>query len=75
MDSRSTTTGFCIYYRLIRSKERTGHAVVVVGIDDEMVYLNDPAFANAPQVVSHGDLLLAWLEMEEYYAIIQQRRK
>jgi len=56
-------------------KERTGHAVVVVGIDDEMVYLNDPAFANAPQVASHGDFLLAWLEMEEYYAIIQQRRK
>ncbi len=61
-------TGELLYW-----KERTGHAVVVVGIDDEMVYLNDPAFANAPQAASHGDFLLAWLEMEEYYAIIQQR--
>lgn len=52
--------------------ETTGHAVVVVGIDEEMVYLNDPAFVSAPQVVSHGDFLLAWLEADEYYATIQR---
>lgn len=55
-------------------QEATGHAVVVVGLDDATVYLNDPAFATAPQIVSHGDFLLAWLEMDEYFAVIQQRR-
>jgi len=54
-------------------KERTGHAVVVIGIDDESVYLNDPAFTAAPQVISHGDFLLAWMEVEEYYAVIQRK--
>ena len=52
--------------------EATGHAVVVVGIDDDLVYLNDPA-RNAPQKVSHGDFLLAWMEADEYYATISRR--
>ena len=53
--------------------ESTGHAVVVVGIDEQNVYLNDPAFADAPKAVLHGDFLLAWMEVEEYYAVIRQR--
>ncbi len=53
--------------------EATGHAVVVVGLDDEKVYLNDPAFNSAPQIISHGDFLLAWLEADEYYAVIRRR--
>jgi len=56
-------------------KEATGHAVVVIGIDDEVIYLNDPAFAAAPQTVSQDDFWLAWMEMEEYYAVIQKRRR
>lgn len=52
--------------------ERGGHAVVVIGIDDDSIYLNDPSFPQAPQVVSHGDFLLAWLEADEYYAIIRK---
>ncbi|MEK7784465.1 MAG: C39 family peptidase [Chloroflexota bacterium] len=36
-------TGELPYWR-----ETTGHAVVVVGIDEEMVYLHDPAFVSAP---------------------------
>jgi ABC-type bacteriocin/lantibiotic exporter with double-glycine peptidase domain len=31
--------------------ESTRHAVVVVGLDDEHAYLNDPAFESAPQTV------------------------
>ncbi len=53
--------------------ESTGHAVVVVGIDEQSMYLNDPAFADAPKAVSHGDFVLAWIEFEEYYAVIRRQ--
>lgn len=33
-------------------------------------YLNDPAFPIAPQIVSHGDLDLAWIAYDAYYAVI-----
>jgi len=46
------------------------HAVVVVGMDDKMVYINDPAFPNAPIPVPHGDFDLAWLTHDEYYAVL-----
>jgi predicted double-glycine peptidase len=50
--------------------ENIDHAVVVVGMDEHSVYLNDPAFATAPIQVPHGDFDLAWLEREEYYAVL-----
>ena len=50
--------------------ETTNHAVVIVGIDDDFIYLNDPNFAEAPQQVSIPEFDLAWLEMDEYYALI-----
>lgn len=54
--------------------ESTAHAVVVIGIDDDSIYVNDPAFESAPQIISHGDFLLAWLGADEYYAVIQKRK-
>ena len=48
--------------------EATSHAVVVTGLDDDNVYVNDPAFPDAPIPVSKGDFDLAWLERDEYYA-------
>ncbi len=48
----------------------TSHAVVVIGIDDHNIYLNDPAFPNAPIQVSLGDFDLAWLARDEYYAVL-----
>lgn len=48
----------------------TAHAVVIVGMDAQWVYINDPAFANAPIRVSHGDFDLAWLEHDEFYAVL-----
>jgi len=48
----------------------TYHALVVIGLDEEFVYLNDPAFAVAPMQVSHGDFELAWQERDEYYAAL-----
>ncbi len=53
--------------------EANDHAVVVVGLDDEFIYLNDPAFPDAPKKVSHGDFDLAWLERDEYYAIFKRK--
>ena len=49
----------------------TDHAVVVVGFDEQVVFLNDPYFENVPIPVSHDDFELAWLEHEYRYAIIQ----
>ena len=39
----------------------TLHAVVVVGMDDQTVYLNDPEVPDAPIAVPIGDFDLAWL--------------
>ena len=49
------------------------HAVVVAGIDDKQVYLNDPAFPDAPQTITIDEFMLAWLEMDEFYALVQLR--
>jgi len=48
----------------------TNHAIIVVGLDDEFVYLNDPAFPIAPIQISHGDFELAWQEWDEFYAVL-----
>ena len=50
----------------------TWHAVVVVGYDEQHFYLNDPAFDHAPQTVSHGNLDLAWIAYDTYYAVIEK---
>ena len=52
-------------------KEETFHAVVVVGYDDEQLYLNDPAFAAAPQTVGWDSFLAAWAEYDEVAIVIQ----
>jgi len=48
----------------------TDHAVLVVGFDEQAVYVNDPAFEQAPQRVPHADFELAWLEFDYRYAVI-----
>lgn len=53
------------------SDEATNHAVVVVGIDGHYVYINDPAITEAPIPVPKGDFDLAWLERNEWYAVIK----
>lgn len=53
--------------------QATDHAVVVAGLDNTFVYLNDPNFDNYPIRVSHGDFDLAWIERDEYYATFIRR--
>jgi len=51
----------------------TEHAVVVVGLDDQTVYVNDPDFDAAPQVVALGWFVDSWQSQNGNYAIIQRR--
>ena len=50
-------------------ERETAHAVVVVGMDAHTVYLNDPAFPDAPQAISREDFLLAWSDFDMLYAV------
>ena len=50
--------------------ESTNHAVVVIGIEDERIYLNDPFFQAAPQILSLNEFLPAWIEQKQLYAVI-----
>jgi ABC-type bacteriocin/lantibiotic exporter with double-glycine peptidase domain len=51
--------------------ERCAHAVVVVGMDDAWVWVNDPAFEKAPHRVSAGDFALAREVMDNYVAVLR----
>ncbi len=48
----------------------TNHAALVVGYDDEVFYVNDPAFEEAPHQVSHIALELAWMAFDYRYGVI-----
>ena len=48
----------------------TDHAVLVVGFDEQAIYVNDPAFEQSPQRVPCADFELAWLEFDYRYAVI-----
>lgn len=49
----------------------TFHAVVVTGLDDELIYLHDPYFADAPKEVRRDEFLLAWLEQDYWHAVVR----
>jgi hypothetical protein len=50
----------------------TEHAVVVVGIDQErnLIYIDDPFFAEAPIEMDLIDFEIGWEEKERRYAVI-----
>lgn len=50
--------------------ESTAHAVVLVGLEDDVAIVNDPAFDD-PQRLSFGDLCLAWDDGGNRYALIR----
>ncbi len=51
-------------------QDDTRHALVVVGYDETHLYLNDPAFPDAPKGVLLDEVMLAWLEFDYMYALI-----
>jgi ABC-type bacteriocin/lantibiotic exporter with double-glycine peptidase domain len=50
--------------------EETDHTVLIVGMDDEAVYVNDPEFDQAPQRVPRIQFELAWLRFDNLCAVI-----
>ena len=50
--------------------EATDHALVVVGMDDDVFYVNDPYFDQAPQYISRIHFELAWLRFDNLSAVI-----
>jgi len=53
----------------------TPHALVVVGIETDIIYVNDPAFENAPIAMAIGDFVLAWDEFGNQYAIVRRESR
>jgi ABC-type bacteriocin/lantibiotic exporter with double-glycine peptidase domain len=51
---------------------RFQHAVVIVGFDENDIYLLDPAFESALVRVDREEFLLAWDEMDNTYAALTQ---
>ena len=51
-------------------KVDTYHVVVVVGIEDETVYVNDPYFDTAPIAVSINEFIPAWVERKSLYGVM-----
>ncbi|MCI0394252.1 MAG: C39 family peptidase [Chloroflexi bacterium] len=52
-------------------QENTAHVVVAIGIDEQTIFVNDPAFENAPQTIPLDHFLLAWSEFDHRYAVFQ----
>ena len=50
----------------------TDHAVVVIGMDKDLVYINDPYFSLAPQEVSHASFELSLLKFNYKCAVIEK---
>ncbi len=48
----------------------SNHAVVIVGLDENTIILNDPAFTDSQQRVPVGDFELAWLNCDNACAVI-----
>ena len=54
--------------------ENAAHVVVAIGIDDEAIYVNDPAFDEAPQTIPLDYFLLAWSEFDHRCAVIRPKK-
>lgn len=46
------------------------HAVVIVGMDAQQIYVHDPALETGPQAVPLDDFSLAWAEFDYKAAVI-----
>lgn len=50
--------------------EGVGHALVIIAIEDELVYVNDPALPTAPQPIHINEFMSAWGEKDFLCAVI-----
>lgn len=50
--------------------ESSQHVVTLTGMTENNLIVQDPAFVEHPLPVSYGDFDLAWLEMDEAFAVI-----
>lgn len=48
----------------------TAHAVILAGVEDDNVQLYDPAFADAPKIVSLEAFMLAWSTFDYAVAVL-----
>ena len=53
---------------------QTAHAVVVAGIDDDVVIVNDPAFPTNSQRIARNEFMLAWSDFDYLYTLIRPNR-
>jgi hypothetical protein len=51
-------------------REDTQHALVVSGYNGPHLLVNDPAFSEAPQSVLADEIMLAWDEFDNAYALL-----
>jgi ABC-type bacteriocin/lantibiotic exporter with double-glycine peptidase domain len=47
------------------------HAVVVIGYDDEMILINDPAFSDHPKTIQVYEFLEAWSYSQQMLILIE----
>lgn len=52
--------------------EANNHAIVIVGIEGNQMFVNDPAFADAPKRISIDEFMLAWIDMDQFYGVIEK---
>ncbi|MBI4670216.1 MAG: C39 family peptidase [Chloroflexi bacterium] len=52
--------------------EANNHAVVIIGIEGRQVFVNDPAFADAPKRIWVDEFMLAWMDMDQFYGLIEK---
>lgn len=50
--------------------DEVGHAVVAIGMDEQFIYVNDPAFADAPKAIDLNEFIPAWDEKYNLCAVI-----
>lgn len=48
----------------------TGHAVVLIGLDNEVAHLHDPAIAEPDKAISYVELEMAWIEQDQLYGVL-----
>ncbi len=62
------STGMLSYWEY-----ETGHAVTVIGIDDETIVVHDPHLAEPAKYIPVIEFEAAWIELDEQYAVIRRR--